>query len=251
MAFKNGWIFIFKRKIYIFADNYVLEDIYNLITNYGLDTVRFSFSKTNYSSEFMINKKFNDKKIYPSHFTKIIYGRPNYDVHIFGYGTIWNRLVRSSLFRKGLDLVDECILNAYKNLWEDMWWNDLIDRVSYSNLVVNRLGYIYFKTKDSPSVPKIEDPIQKDKTIREFIYFWYFDYQLLPKDDNKEKIIKNLRKYSKSDSTFFKLPMSLVFLTSNCPIYDRLLFLLINDKYISDEDRNFVKELYSNSPKNI
>jgi len=45
--------------------------------------------------------------------------------------------------------------------------------------------------------------------------------------------------------------MSLSFLTSNCPIYDRLLLLLFNDKYISDEDRNFIKELYSNSPKKI
>ena len=141
-------------------------------------------------------------------------------------------------------------INAYKNLWEDMWWNDLIDRVSYSNLIVNRLGYVYFHTQDSPSEPKVSNPIQKDQTIREFIYFRYFDYQLLPKDDNKKKIIETLRKYSKSNSTFFKMPMSLVFLTSYCPIYDRLLFLLFNDKYISNEDRNFIKELYYNSPKN-
>jgi len=171
----------------IFADNYVLEDIYNLITTYALDTVRFSFSRTIFNNEFMANKKFHNMKVYPSYYTKIIYGRPNYDVHIYGYGTIWNRLVRSTLFRKGLDLVDECILNAYKNLWEDMWWNDLIDRVSYSNLVVNRLGYIYFHTNDSPSIPKIEDSVQKDQIIREFIYFWYFDYILLPKDNNKKK----------------------------------------------------------------
>ena len=98
----------------IFADNYVLEDIYNLIINYGLDTVRFSFSRTNFNNEFIMNQKFNGKKIYPSQFTKIIYGRPNYDVHIYGFGTIWNRLVRSSLFRKGLDLVDECILMLIK-----------------------------------------------------------------------------------------------------------------------------------------
>jgi hypothetical protein len=66
----------------------------------------------------------------------------------------------------------------------------------------------------------------------------------------KKKIIETLRKYSKSDSTFFKMPMSLVFLTSYCPIYDRLLFLLFNDKCISYEDRNFIKELYYNSSKN-
>ena len=234
----------------IFADNYVLEDIYNLIVTYYLDTVRYTFSRTIFNNEFLMNQQFAQMKIYPPQFTKIIYGRPNYDVHKYGYGTIWNRLVRAGLYRKGLDLVDECILNAYKNLWEDMWWNDLIDRVSYSNLVVNRLGYVYFHTRESPSEPKIADPYEKDQTIREFIYFWYFDYVLLPKEDNKKLVIETLRKYIRSDSTFFRMPLSIVFLTSNCPIYDHLLLSLFKDKYISDKDRNFIKELYYKSPKN-
>ena len=229
----------------ILADSFVLEDLYNIVHQYNLDTVRFSFSKTTYDSKFRKNIEFTEKRIYPNRFTKIIYGRPGYNVHIFGYGTIWNRLVRSGIFRKALDLVDEDILNIHKDMWEDMWWNDLVDRVSFSNLVINRLGYIFLYDRKSPNEPKLADSVQKDKTIREFIYFWFFDYQLLPKNDNKRKIIDTLRSYSNKDNTFCRLPMTLDFLTSNCPILDRLLTLLYNDKYVYDNDKQFIKDLYN------
>lgn len=37
----------------ILADNLVLEDIYNIAQKYDLDSVRFSFSKNYYDSNFI------------------------------------------------------------------------------------------------------------------------------------------------------------------------------------------------------
>ena len=235
----------------LYADNYVLEDSYELITKYNLDTLKFSFSKTRESIDLGNNEEFEPMKAYPPRHRQIIYGRPDYNVYELGYGTIWNRLVRANIFVKGLELVDEYILNAYKNLWEDMWWNDLIDRVSFGNLIVNRLGYIYLYTRQGAGEPKIRTSIQRDRTIREFILFWFFDYQLLPKNDNKKRIINTLINYNKDGNTFCRLPMNLVFLNGRFFIYERLLYLLINDPYVSEEDKKLVYEIYSKYINNL
>ena len=230
----------------ILSDNYVLDDLYNLVTKYDLDTVRFSFSKTNYNKDFDNNPIFGNMQIYPPNDIKIVYGRPNYDVHKFGYGTIYNRLVRAHMFTKGLELVDEYILNSKKNLWEDMWWNDLIDRVSFSNLIVNRLGYIFLYNKNTTIEPTIKFDYQRDKSIREFIYFWYFDYILLPKYNNKKSIVKTIVEYNRKDNTFCRLPMRIDFLLSEFSIYERLLNLLINDPYVSAKDKQIIEGIYNN-----
>jgi len=84
-------------------------------------------------------------KRYPETHTKIIYGKPDYDIHSFGYGTICNRLFRSNIFIKSLDLINLYILNAYKDLWEDIWWNTMANNESNSYLMTNRIGYIYLR----------------------------------------------------------------------------------------------------------
>ena len=230
----------------LYRDHYILEDSYNLITKYNLDTVRFSFSK---SYEKKDNQTFERKFIYPPEDTKIIYGSPPYNVHKFGYGTIWNRLVRANIFTKALCLVDEYILNAYKNLWEDMWWNDLVNKVSFSNLIVNRYGYIYLFNWRGAGIPRIKNSLLRDKTIKEFIYFWLFDLELLPVEDNKKSVINKIRDYNKEDNKFCNLLMKLDFLNSKFPIYGHLLTLLINDPFVEKEDKQFLKELYNNSTK--
>ena len=232
----------------ILADSYVLEDLYHLVSKYNLDTVRFSFSKTIYNkNSFKNNIQFNEKKIYPNRFTKIIYGRPGYNVHIFGYGTIWNRLVRASVMRKGLDLLEKDLLNSYKDLWEDMWWNDMIDRVSFSNLVVNRLGYIFLYDRINIFEPRIGRAVDRNKSIKEFILFWYWDYCLLPKNDNKKSIVNTLRNYVRPENKFCLLKMNLEYLTDRYRPYENLLKKLIDDPFVAADDKLFVSNLYNST----
>ena len=227
----------------ILADNLVLEDIYNIAKKYDLDSVRFSFSKNYYDSDFIEKKNFKDMMVFPSNVTKIVYGRPGYDVHEFGYGTIWNRLVRADMFSKGLDLVDNVILNIKKNYEEDIWWNDLVDRVSFSNLIVNRLGYIDLYNKNITFEPLIGTFKERDKSINEFIYFWYFDLILLPKNDEKKPVINALKKFNDTNNTICEIPMKLSFLKKKSNIFILLIKKLLEDSYVAFVDKIFIKDL--------
>ena len=233
----------------ILSDSFVLDDLNNLVHRYNLDTVRFSFSKTIYDSKFKRNIVFNQNKIYPNIFTKILYGRPGYNVHIFGYGTIWNRLVRSGIFRKALDLVDEDLLNIHKDLWEDMWWNDLVDRVSFSNLVVNRFGYTNLYDINNEYVPRSNDKYLREKTIHEFILFWLFDLKLMPKNDNKQKIINNILNFIKPENTFGGVRVSLQNLINRFEPYELLLLNLIEDPFVNSKNKDFLKKIYEEAIK--
>ena len=232
----------------ILSDNFVLEDMYKFVNKYNLDTVRFSFSKINPSN--IINKQqLENMRIYPTKHLKIIYGRPDYDNREEGYGTIWNRLVRASVMAKGFDLVEIDILNAYKDIWEDRWWNDLIDRVSFSNLIVNKLGYINFFDRNLITKSNIQNDIEKDKTIREFIYCWYFDYELMPRNAEKNITMDILRNYSQTNNTFNNVTINLDYVNTYFGAYRHFLYILFKDPFIPDEEKKLIKILYNKVPK--
>ena len=95
-----------------------------------------------------------------------------------------------------MDYLDGFIINAYKNLYEDRWWNTIANNASYSYLMVNRVGYIYLRIPCGAGVIKFGGKKQKDITLKEFVYFWLFDYLLLYKKNNKKIIIDTLHKYN-------------------------------------------------------
>ena len=226
----------------IFVDNYVVEDIYNYAVKYTLDSVRFSFqwvSFNNVSSD-------NFRKVFRKEYTKIKYGRTDYRLGIFGFGTIWNRLTRANVFSKGLDLVDEYVLNAYKNLWEDAWWNKLANLISFSTLVVNRVGYCYFPSFMGEGMLKVGSRKRQEKAIREFIYFWLFDYQALPKNDSKKVIIDEMRRFTDPENRVRGKIVLISYLKTEFPIYEHLLNTLLDDIYIEKDDKIFIHELLTN-----
>ena len=171
--------FLYSRGKYIFhfdpedfyADNLVLEDMHNLITKYNLDLFRFSFKMFEVRDN---GKNMIFRKEYPPKFLKIQYRPVYHNVHVLDYGTIWDRITRANVFTKGICLLDEVNLNCYKNMWEDMWWNQLSNYVSFSHLIVNRIEYMYYSSAKGEGNVKIITDKLRLKTIKEFILFWLF-----------------------------------------------------------------------------
>lgn len=221
-----------------YADNFVLEDSYKLMTKYNLDSLRFAFKMIrikNNNKNNTIDYHFRNKE-------RIILGYNNYNVITYTHGTIWNRMIRKNIIFKSLKLVDSYILNAYKNLWEDRWWNTLANINSYRYLFINRIGYIYIKSVKGEGRIRIQNNIEKEKTLQEFIYFWLFDFFMLPEKNNKKSIINLIRKYNNKNNKLRNINFSFFYLR-NFKIYKHLLKLLINDSYIYKSDKRFIRKL--------
>lgn len=226
-----------------YADNLVLEDGYNLVSEYQLDSVRFAIREI-YDRENVIDENNTKVITYPKFILQIYYGRIEFPVETVHFGSIWSRIVRASLFSKGLFLLDENILNAYKNLWEDRWWNQIANKNVFSNLVVNRVGYLYFRFVTGEGTIKINTDEQKFRIIKEFIYFLLFDYQMSSRMSDKKSIIEFLWYLSHKEFMYFNYRINLSYLNKKFPIFDLLINKLLNDPFVYKEDKEFLEKLY-------
>jgi glycosyltransferase involved in cell wall biosynthesis len=226
----------------LFKDNLVLEDMYNLVIKYKLDSVRFSFQKYRITQD----NKYNITTFeYPIENLTFKYGKVEEDSYKEGYGYIWNRLIRANLVAKSLDSVDSFVLNAYKNIREDVWWNNLINYVSFSFLTINRCGYLSFSDNEKEDY-KISTEEERDTTIREFINRWVFEYQLSERYGNKKATIDILKKYNSPKNTYNGIPINLDYLTTNFTTYIYILDDLIDDYFVDDNDKKYLSELLTN-----
>ena len=218
-----------------YSDNYVLEDVYYLANKFDIDSVRFGFrltKKKNHLSKKDILYTFEKND------SKIIYGRRSYNVYGFRYGTIWNRLTKADVFTRGLYHLDEYILNSYKNIYEDRWWNTMANNESYTHLMTNRIGYIYLRDSKGQGHIRNGNKIINEKSIKEIILFFLFDYNLAYNKSDKSDIIKKLAIYQKG-----RRNIKLSDLNSCFPAYNHLLNILIKDKYVSKKNKLFLLSL--------
>jgi hypothetical protein len=95
--------------------------------------------------------------------------------------------------------------------------------------------------------PRIGNKFLRNRSIKEFILFWYWDYCLLPKNDNKKSIINTLRKYARPENKFCNLNMSLEFLIGRYIPYENFLKRLIDDPFVESEDKLFISYLYNST----
>ena len=151
-----------------YADNFVLEDIYNLISNNNLDSVRFSFRLTKNKNHLTKHDRIITFK---QRERKILYGRRSFSVLGFKYGTIWNRLTKANIFNKGLTYLDEYILNSYKNIYEDRWWNTIANNANNTYLMTDRIGYIYVREPTGEGHIRTGTEKINDKSIKEISYY--------------------------------------------------------------------------------
>ena len=222
----------------LYEDNYVIEDAYNIIEKYNLDSTKFLFRIVN--SYHKLNE--SDVLFHVNENSKIIYGYSNieaFNKYIFkSYGNIWTRISRSNILIKGIYLLNDYVLNLYKNVWDDIWFNTIIHRVSYSFLVCERIVYIYLGNGKGVGRPKIDSDKNRDKYIQELLGFLYFNYNMLPQNDNKKEIIKILKEYD-SDKNLIKLS----FLKSNFYILNNLINILIKDPFVFNSDKIYLKKI--------
>ena len=223
----------------IYEDNYVLEDALNYIEKYDLDSIKMFFRIIKNYTDF---NKF--KLPFKVNISKVIY-KPyieSYDKKMTGnFTNVWNRLTRNNILTKGLYLLNSNVLNIYKNLWEDIWWNMMIDKVSYNFTIIKRFSYLYFKDGTGEGTLKAKTKAQKDKIIHEFIYFLYFNLNLLPKKNTKKYIINRLKNYNQAKD------ISINDFKTKFYILDNLLKLLIKDHFVKIRDKLYAIKLLKES----
>ena len=241
--YSNAKYIIFFDPSDFYEDNYVLEDFYNLMIKHDLDSAKMNFRIIgNYSNV-------NNSKI-PYHVgenSKIVYETVNIekmDTMVFGSkgNNIWNRMIRANVFTKGLCLLNEKVLNIYQNMIDDYYFNIIVNKKSNNYLIVDRIGYVYYYDGQGEGTAKIKTEAQRDKAIQQYISILYYEYYFLPKDNNKEKIISKLKEYNDKTSKF-----KLNFLRTRFYLLNDLLNILIEDPFVSKNNKIFLNKLLNES----
>ena len=227
----------------LYEDNYVLLDAYNVIEKYNLDSCKFLFR---------VLRNFGYLKYSALHFhvgndSKIVYKPENIKAlnsKIFTYwGNIWTRLVRANILIKAIFSLNELTLNIHKNTWDDVWFNDLINMASYSFAVFDRVGYVYFQNGYGEGTPKSYTEQQKNKIVKEFVGFLYFDYNFSGNNKTaKALIVKKLKEYNETD-----YQIRLQNFKSHFDVLNNLLEALIKDSDISKRNRRYCEKLLEES----
>ena len=224
-----------------YEDNYVLEDIYNIMEKYNLDSLKMILRVINNYND--INKSQIKFHIYNN--SKIIYGSDNiikFNSQVFGgWGSIWNRITKSNILLKSLNLINDKILNIYQNKAEDIYYNLIINKVSFSFVVIERIGNVYYWDGKGEGTSNFDNENNRNKAIQQEVSLLYFQYNFLPKEDNKANIIKRLKQFnngSKYKLSYFK---------SRFYLLNNLLNILIEDPYVLKEDKIFLNKLLNES----
>ena len=152
-----------------YEDNYVLEDFYILMEKYNLDSLKMifrlisSYSYLDYSK--IIFHVYRD--------SKIVYGIKDIEqlnTQVFdGWGNIWNRIIRANIFTNSLNLVNDKVLNIYQNKADDLYYNIIVNKVSFNFLIIERVGYVYYYDGKGEGTPRFSNEHLRNKAIQQYV----------------------------------------------------------------------------------
>ena len=226
----------------LYEDNYVLIDALNVIEKYNLDSCKFLFR---------IIRSFNNIENSVIYFhvgnnPKIVYGPKNIEFENFRifstWGNIWNRLVRANIYTKALYLLDEMLLNLHKNVWDDVWYNKIVRRASYSYAIYERVGYVYLQDGRGEGSPMSRTDEEKSKIVKEYVGFLYYDYNFGLKNESIPFIVQKLQDYNERDNR-----LKLCNFRAHFEVLNNLLEALIKDPEVPEVNRTYCQKLLEES----
>ena len=226
----------------LYEDNYVLTDAFNVIEKYKLDACKFIFrvirSFNNMQNSFIyFHVGSNDKIVYEPENIK------NLNFKIFStWGNIWNCLVRANIYTKAILLLNNLMLNVHKNVWDDVWFNNIVRRASYSFAAYERVGYVYLQDGNGEGSPQTRNDEERSKIVKEYVGFLYYDYNFHNKNESIPLIVQKLKDYNERD---YKLRLSNF--RGHFEVLNDLLEALINDQDVSNENKLFFEQLLKES----
>ena len=225
-----------------YEDNYVLEDIYNLMEKFNLDSLKMIFriikSYDNINQSQIIFHVYNN--------SKIVYGTDNImklNEKVFdGWGNIGKRIIKKNILLKSLNLLNDKVLNVYQNKADDVYYNLIINKVSSNFLVIERVGNVYYWDGKGEGTPNFNNENNRNKAIQQEVSLLYYEYNFLPKDNDKKNIIQKLKQYNDGNSKY-----KLSYFRSRFYILNDLLKILIEDPYVLNDDKIFLNKLLNES----
>ena len=218
----------------------IISFCYNYAQKYNYELIRFIIYNGNgkIDSQKFIPKLGNKPVYHPKVSTNIFYGYNELEMMDF---CINNKFIKSEIYVKALNSLNNSYLNIYNIFMEDQIMNYLIHKFAKSFYFFTKIGYYYLPSEISitKNTNKIPSLLIKCLFLYLKIFFEYSKNTKYEKDmsnflfsrlNRKFDIISGVSRLSSKDDLYF---------------YYFVIKIYLNNKFITNENKNYFKYLKS------